>query len=370
MRFKAGNTDGLARAGTIELSHSIIETPAFMPCGTIGAVKGVSWSELEKLDYQLVLMNALHLYLRPGVDVLKDQGGIHMFSAWERSILTDSGGYQFFSLKGLYDIDDDGVSFQSPYDGSRHRFTPESVVDVQVGIGSDILMPLDHCAPGDASREMVIEAGDRTLRWLTRASGHFKKTAGENQALFGIIQGGTHPELRKLYLEKSAELDLPGYALGGISVGEDRVEGDEIVREITPLLPVDKPRYLMGVGLPEQVLDGIEWGIDLFDCVLPTRMARNGTLFTSRGRLNLRNSRFITDHEPLDSECACPTCRRYSRAYLSHLHKVGDPGVLGFLSIHNLAYYRKLVKDAGEAIKQAVFSNWKTEIIQKWAEGV
>ena len=370
MRFEVENIDGMARAGSIETSRTKIDTPAYMPCGTIGAVKAVRWSELEELDYKLVLMNALHLYLRPGIEVVDEVGGLHEFSTWRRSILTDSGGYQFFSLKGLYDIDDDGVSFQSPYDGTRHRFTPESVVEIQLALGSDIMMPLDHCAPGDASRDKVIEAGERTMDWLIRAAGRFRRSENQAQALFGIIQGGTHPDLRKKYVEKSSELDLHGYALGGISVGEDKDEGDRIVLEITPLLPENKPRYLMGVGLPGQILDGIESGIDMFDCVLPTRMARNGTLFTSRGRLNLRNSRFITDHEPLDPECSCSTCKRYSRAYLSHLHKVGEPGVLGLLSLHNLAYYRKLVSDARLAIMDGRFSSWKMETSGKWDEGV
>jgi queuine tRNA-ribosyltransferase len=370
MRFDVEKKDGHARAGLLETSRSIIETPAYMPCATIGAVKAVRWSELEELDFRVVLMNALHLYLRPGVDVVKKLGQIHDFTTWNRSILTDSGGYQFFSLKGLYNIDDDGVSFQSPYDGSRHRFTPESVVELQIGLGSDIIMPLDHCAPGDASRDVFIEAGERTLAWLQKAADRYRESSGKDQALFGIIQGGTHVDLRKEYVNKSAELNLDGYALGGISVGEDKDEGDQIVNLITPLMPDEKPRYLMGVGLPGQILDGIESGIDLFDCVLPTRMARNGTLFTSRGRLNLRNSRFISEHEPLDTECSCATCRKYSRAYLSHLHKVGEPGVLGLLSLHNLAYYRKLVSDARKAIKEGRFSSWKNEIIIKWGEGV
>ncbi|MCX6645261.1 MAG: tRNA guanosine(34) transglycosylase Tgt [bacterium] len=370
MRFEVEKKDGNARAGILETSRSKIETPAYMPCATIGAVKGVRWSELEELDFRIVLMNSLHLYLRPGADVVRELGQIHAFSTWRRSILTDSGGYQFFSLKGLYDIDDEGVSFQSPYDGSRHRFTPESVVELQIGLGSDIIMPLDHCAPGDASRDVVVEAGERTLNWLFKAASRYRDSVRDSQALFGIIQGGTHIDLRQEYVNKSAELNLDGYALGGISVGEDRDEGDQIVHEITPLMPHDKPRYLMGVGLPGQILDGIESGIDLFDCVLPTRMARNGTLFTSRGRLNLRNSRFISEHEPLDIECSCATCRKYSRAYLSHLHKVGEPGVLGLLSLHNLAYYRKLVSEARMAIKDKNFTSWKKETIGRWGEGV
>ena len=364
MSFEVIKTDGHARAGLLTTSHGTIETPAFMPCGTTGAVKAVRWSELEEIGYKLVLMNALHLHLRPGAEQVRASGGIQEFSSWKKSILTDSGGYQFFSLKGLFKIDSEGVSFQSPYDGSRHRFTPESVIDLQVELGSDIIMPLDHCAPGDASREEFKKAGDRTIEWLKRAKAHFEKVCDpQKQKLFGIVQGGTHIDLRKKYLELSAELDLPGYAMGGISVGEDKIEGDEVIKEIVPIFPKDKPRYLMGVGLPEQILSGIEAGIDLFDCVLPTRMARNGTLFTSQGRLNIKNSEYKSDGSPLDPDCDCATCRRYTRAYLSHLYKVNDPGVLGLLSVHNLAYYFRLVKDARAAITSLNYKEWVSRII-------
>ncbi len=366
VRFELVDTDGNARAGVIETAHSTIETPAFMPCGTIGAVKAVRWEELEELDYRLVLLNALHLYLRPGSEIVKQMGGIHKFTGWGSSILTDSGGYQFFSLKGLYRIDNEGVSFQSPYDGSSHRFTPESVIDIQVALGSDIIMPLDECAPGDAARKDVVDAGERTIRWLERAKRHFDDVGGDNQSLFGIIQGGTHLDLRGDYLERSVALGLGGYALGGISVGEDRERGDEVVKEIAPLLPADKLRYLMGVGLPGQILDGIACGIDMFDCVLPTRMGRNGTVFTSDGRLNLGNAKFKNDPEPLDPSCSCATCRRHSRAYLSHLHKIRDPGVLGLLSLHNLAYYRNLVREAREAIIAGRFGAWRAETQTDW----
>ncbi len=370
MRFDVAHTDSDARAGLIETCHGEIETPAFMPCATIGAVKAVRWNELEELDYRLVLMNALHLYLRPEADLVDNFGGVHEFSSWSGAILTDSGGYQFFSLKGLYEIDDSGVSFQSPYDGSRHRFTPESVIELQIKLGSDIMMPLDHCAPGDASRDEFIKAGERTIKWLAQAAGHFQKIGDRSkQALFGINQGGIHIDLRREYLERSAELDLSGYAIGGISVGEDREEGQNAVDEITPLMPANKPRYLMGVGLPGQILAGIGAGVDMFDCVLPTRMARNGTLFTSSGRINLKNSRFRNDSKPLDEECSCRTCQRYTRAYLAHLNRVGDPGVLGLLSVHNLAYYRKLVRDARDAIIKGYFNSWKSDIESKWNSG-
>jgi len=369
MNFKLEHTDGNARAGKIETTHGVISTPFFMPCGTIGAVKAVRWNELEELGYGVVLMNALHLHLRPGRDTVRTFGGLHEYTSWKGSILTDSGGYQFFSLKGLFEIDEGGVSFQSPYDGSRHRFTPESVMDLQMALGSDIIMPLDQCAPGDATREEFAVAAERTLNWLVKAKAHFERTDINSQALFGIIQGGTFEDLRLEYVEKSAELDLPGYALGGISVGEDRSEGEKIVNAIVPVMPADKPRYLMGVGLPGQILDGIEAGIDMFDCVLPTRMARNGTLFTSRGRLNIKNARMKEDAEPVDRSCGCDTCRRYSRAYLAHLYKAGDPGVLGLLSRHNLAYYKRLVDEAREAIEGDRFVEWKGTITAGWSEG-
>jgi queuine tRNA-ribosyltransferase len=368
MDFKLSGTDGNARAGVIMTSHGIIETPAFMPCGTTGAVKAVRWSELEELDYRLVLVNALHLYLRPGAATVGHLGGVQAFTGWPGAILADSGGYQFFSLKGLYTIDDDGVGFQSPYDGSAHRFTPESLVDIQVALGSDIIMPLDECAAGDAPRVKVIEAGERTLSWILRAAGHFKKVGNGNQALFGIVQGGVHLDLRRSCAERTFELDLPGYALGGISVGEDRGESEEVVERIAPTFPPHKPRYLMGVGLPAQVLHGIANGIDMFDCVLPTRMGRNGTVFTSTGRLNMGNSQFRIDPKPLDPQCSCPTCRRYSRAYLAHLHRIGDPGVLGLLSLHNLAYYRRLVRDARSAVEGGRFSAWRSDVEAVWDE--
>jgi len=366
MRFKVEHTDGDARAGIIETDHGRIPTPAFMPCATMGAVRAIRWNELEDLGYPMVLVNALHLHLRPGEDIVRNFGGLHDFSSWKKSILTDSGGYQFFSLKGLYDIDDDGVSFQSPYDGSRHRFTPESVVELQLSLAPDIMMPLDHCAPGDASREMIIEAGDRTLEWLKRAAKHLQKTGEKPRALFGIIQGGVEADLRRKYAELSGELDLPGYAIGGISVGEEQERGREIVDLTAPLLPSEKPRYLMGVGLPEQILDGIAAGVDLFDCVLPTRMARNGTLFTSTGRLNLKNSQYRTDPAPLDENCTCPTCRRYSRGYLAHLYKSGEPGVLGLLSVHNLAFYLRLVNEAREAVMDRRFDSWRKSFMSGW----
>ena len=366
MRFNLEHTDGKARAGSIETAHSRIDTPAFMPCATMGALRAVRWNEVEDLGFKMVLMNALHLHLRPGEDVIHELGGLHEFTSWKKSILTDSGGYQFFSLKGLYAIDDDGVSFQSPYDGSSHRFTPESVIDLQVKLRSDIMMPLDHCAPGDASRDMIIEAGDRTIAWLKRAKIHFGKADDGSQALFGIVQGGVEADLRKKYAGESSALDLPGYAIGGISVGEEREEGSEIVHLTAPLLPSEKPRYLMGVGLPEQILDGIAAGVDLFDCVLPTRMARNGTLFTSDGRLNLKNSQYRNDPKPLDENCLCPTCARYSRAYLAHSYKSGEPGVLGLLSIHNIAYYIRLVTEAREAILTDRFDSWRSSAHDRW----
>ena len=362
MKFEIIAKDGNARAGSITTSHGTIQTPAFMPCGTRGAVKAVRWEELEELGYEMVLMNALHLYLRPGVEIIKSLGGVGKFSGWNGSVLTDSGGYQFFSLKGLYEIDDDGVNFRSPYDGSLHRFAPENVMELQIALGADIVMPLDECASGDAPANKVLQAGERTLAWLSRAKKYFDLNADGNRALFGIVQGGTDIDIRKKILEKSAELDLPGYAMGGISVGEDKEEGDRVVREITPLFPENKPRYLMGVGLPIQIADGIESGIDLFDCVLPTRMGRNGTVFTSEGRLNMSNARFKSDSLPLDPMCPCRTCARFSRAYLSHLHKTGDPGVLGLLSFHNLAYYRSLVRDARKAIIDGNFSQWRLKL--------
>lgn len=368
MEFKLSASDGEARCGVIETQHARIETPVFMPCGTIGAVKAVRWSELEELGYQLVLMNALHLFLRPGHDCIKELGGVHSFTRWNRAVLTDSGGYQFFSLKGLFRIDDDGVTFQSPYDGSKHHFNPEKVIEIQTALGSDIIMPLDHCPHGNASRREIIESGERTIAWLKRAYEKFNAIGNDSQALFGIVQGGTELDLRIEYLERLQEYNLSGYALGGISVGEERAKGDEVVSRIAPRLPSNKPRYLMGVGLPDQILHGVECGIDMFDCVLPTRMARNGTLFTSRGRVNITNSRYRRDQLPLDEKCACPTCARYSKAYLAHLFRAGDPGVLGHLTIHNLSYYRELLIGAKTAIIERRFANWKNEIESGWQE--
>jgi queuine tRNA-ribosyltransferase len=349
-----------ARAGTLALSHGLVQTPIFMPVGTQATVKTLSPEELEGLGAQIILSNTFHLYLRPGLDIVKQAGGLHAFMNWKLPMLTDSGGFQVFSLADMRKIDDDGVSFQSPSDGSRHRFTPESAIDIQIGLGADIIMAFDECVAYPCDEAGAARAVERTTQWAQRCLDHFKAKGDPNaQALFGIVQGSTYPHLRQLSARQLVALDFPGYAIGGLSVGEPRQSMLAILEALEGELPPDKPRYLMGVGTPEELWEGVERGIDMFDCVMPTRIARNGTLFTSRGRIVLRNARYRDDFSRPDPECGCYTCSHYSLAYLRHLTVTGEIFGLRLNSLHNLAYMLGLCSRMRKAIENGTFSQEK-----------
>jgi queuine tRNA-ribosyltransferase len=326
-----------------------IETPIFMPVGTAGTVKGLTVGELraEPLDARIVLGNTYHLYLRPGLDVVSTLGGLHRMMAWDRPILTDSGGFQVFSLGDLNAIDDDGVTFRSHIDGSPHRFTPERSMEIQATLGSDIAMAFDQCPPGDAPRELVLRAMARTTAWARRC---LAAPRAPGQALFGIVQGGTDVELRRRHLEELAPLGFDGLAIGGLSVGEPIPEMYRVLDAFADELPADRPRYLMGVGTPDDLRRAVAAGIDMFDCVMPTRNARNGQLFTSQGKVVISNACHRLDAAPLDPECPCETCTRYSRAYLRHLFLAREILYSRLATLHNLTYYLRLVRTLREEI--------------------
>src|SRR5438132_4179688 len=364
--FTLHATEGAARAGTLRTAHGDVPTPAFMPVGTKGTVKSVDPQELRELGAAIVLGNTYHLHFRPGDELIAELGGLHEFMGWDGPILTDSGGFQVFSLRDtLLDVDDDGVTFRSVYDGAPARFTPEAVAASQANVGSDISMCLGICPPADVPREELAEAVRRTTAWAERQR-HAPRAPG--QLRFGISQGGSDPELRARSIEELVPLDFDGYALGGLSVGEDRATMFDAVGWSAPLLPAGKPRYFMGIGDPEGILEVITSGIDMFDCVLPTRTARTGSALTWEGRLNMRNARFARDPRPLDESCACPACSRFSRAYIRHL--VNQQEILGLrlLSLHNLRFLIDLVAAARQAIERGEFHPWKDEALEQ-AEG-
>jgi queuine tRNA-ribosyltransferase len=344
-----------ARRGRLHTPHGIVETPVFMPVGTAGSVKTLDNRDLDELGAQLVLANTYHLYLRPGPDVVRALGGLHGFTNCRKPFLTDSGGFQVFSLSDFRKITEEGVRFASHIDGSRHLFTPELSVEVQEALGADIIMAFDECIPYPAEEEYVRQSTERTVRWTQRCLAAKKR---DDQALFGIVQGGMNEELRRWSVEQTVALDLPGYALGGLSVGESKDQMMHITAVTTPLLPANRPRYVMGVGHPEDILEMIGYGVDMFDCVMPTRNARTGTLYTSAGRLNIRNAQYKDDDRPLDPACACSTCRQYHRAYLRHLFLADEPSVLRLLTIHNLAFYFRLLDDARQAIANGTFFDY------------
>mgnify|MGYP005844369255 CR=1 FL=1 len=352
MRFEilARSPISHARRGRLHTPHGVIETPVFMPVGTQATVKTLSQEELEQLGFQIILGNTYHLYLRPGDERIARLGGLHRFMRWERALLTDSGGFQVFSLAPLRHIDDDGATFRSHLDGSEHRFTPERAVQIQRNLGSDIMMALDECPPYPASREEVAQATERTYRWALRCRAEWQKQPNQ-QALFGIIQGGVHEDLRQTSLQQITELNLPGYAIGGVSVGEPLEAMRQVVEWVAPRMPADKPRYLMGVGTPDDILHAVQHGVDVFDCVLPTRLARHHAVFTRNGRINLRNAQYQERDEPIDPTCDCPVCQRYSLAYLHHLFRAGE--MLGYrlATYHNLAFYARLMAQIRQRIE-------------------
>jgi queuine tRNA-ribosyltransferase len=338
---------GKGRAGRLVTPHGEIETPVFMPVGTLASVKGVSQDTLEELGAQIILGNTYHLYLRPGIETVRRTGGLHQFMAWPRAVLTDSGGFQVFSLNELRKVTEEGVRFRSHLDGSAHFFSPESATEAQIRLGADIIMAFDECTEYPADRDRMRASMELTLRWAARCKKCFEEhkrevpwgDSGHSQALFGIVQGGMDCELRKESAERTIEVGFDGYAVGGLSVGEPRSLTREIVESTLEHLPADKPRYLMGVGTPEEIADYASLGIDMMDCVLPTRAARHGLLFTSEGRISIKQARYAQDEGPLDPNCACRVCRRYSRAYLRHLYASGEVLAQVLNTIHNLSFY-------------------------------
>jgi queuine tRNA-ribosyltransferase len=343
-----------ARAGRIHTAHGIIETPVFMPVGTQATVKGMMQRDLEtELDAHIILANTYHLFLRPGHELIRKLGGLHQFMSWPRAILTDSGGFQVFSLSDLRKISEDGVLFRSHLDGDAHLFTPESTVDVQFALGSDIMMPLDECLEYPSSHEAANQAMRRTVRWAQSAYRYFERRVDETgsaSALFPIVQGSMFADLRRDCATELLELNAPGYAIGGLSVGEPRVLSLEMTEVTTPLLPRDRPRYVMGVGMPEELPEYVARGVDMMDCVLPSRNARNGCLFTSAGRVIIKQARYKDDPAPLDANCHCLTCRTYSRAYLRHLFQAGEMLFSTLATIHNLKYYLDMMRQMRQAI--------------------
>lgn len=358
-----------ARAGWFQTDHGIVETPIFMPVGTQGTVKAVNQHYLEhEIKAQIVLSNTYHLYLRPGTEILEAAGGLHNFINWNKPILTDSGGYQVFSLTELRKLKENGVEFRSHLDGSKHFFTPEKVIQIQRSIGSDIVMVLDECAPYPCDYEYAKNSVQLTSNWAVLNKNAFINSEPKyehNQFLFGIIQGSVYKDLRKKSAEDLLELDFDSYAIGGLAVGEPIDQMYELVDYTTDLMPVDRPRYLMGVGRPENILESIARGVDMFDCVMPTRNARNANVFTWNGTLSMRNSKYKDDFRPLDENCQCYTCRNFTRAYIRHLFIAEEILALELASIHNLYFYLELVRQARTKIIDDTFSSWKNEIINK-----
>ena len=349
LEFKIHAMRGSLREARMMLPHGVVETPAFMPVGTAASVKAVPQHLLEELDAQIILGNTYHLYLRPGHELVRGMGGLHRFMSWERPILTDSGGFQVFSLNELRKVTADGVEFRSHLDGSKHFFSPEHSMDVQIALGSDICMAFDECTEYPADRERARKSLDMTLRWSERSKRHFdahkherpwgESFAGQTPSLFGIVQGGMYKDLRRESAERLVEMDFPGYAIGGLSVGEPRELTREVIAETLPYLPADRPRYVMGVGYPDEIAEYAAMGVDMMDCVLPTRAARHGLLFTSEGRVNIKNKQYAQDEGPPDPNCECMVCQRYSRAYLRHLMTAQEPLAAVLNTLHNLAFY-------------------------------
>ena len=364
VRFELRATDGPARRGTLTTGHGVVQTPAFMPVGTRATVKTLGSEDLHALGVQMALANTYHLYLRPGVDVVSAAGGLHRFMACSCALLTDSGGFQVMSLAGLNTVRNEGVTFQSHLDGSRHLLTPELSVDVQARLGADVVMCLDECVPAGAGRAAASTAVRRTQAWAERCvagRGTRFATYDYPQALWGIVQGWIDAELRRESAAGLVDLDFPGYAIGGLAVGEPKPAMLEVLELMDGLLPATRPRYLMGVGYPEDLVAAVARGVDFFDCVLPTRNARNGMAFTRRGRLGVRNAALAQDHGPLDPDCGCPVCLRYSRAYVRHLHQAGEILGLRLVTYHNLHFYLGLMQEIRAAIEAGRFAAWAAE---------
>ena len=374
LEFTLKKTSGKARRGEMKLNHGVVQTPIFMPVGTYGTVKAMAPNELEEIGSQIILGNTFHLWLRPGLDVIEKHGGLHQFMGWDKPILTDSGGFQVFSLKGLRKITEEGVKFASPINGDKLFLTPEVSMQIQRVLNSDIVMVFDECTPykindRPATEEEAAKSMRMSLRWARRSKDEFVRLGNPN-ALFGIVQGGMYEHLREESLEGLKEIGFHGYAVGGLSVGEPKEEMHRIMEKIVWQLPEDKPRYLMGVGTPEDLVEGVSQGIDMFDCVMPTRSARNGWLFTRYGDIKIRNSKYKDDLRPLDPTCDCYACKHFSRAYLHHLQKVNE--ILGarLNTIHNLHYYLHLMQEIRDALDADRFEEWKAEFYENRARGV
>ena len=357
-----------ARLGRIHTPHGVIDTPVFAPVGTQGSVKTLISEDLEKLGVQLILGNTYHLYLRPGMEIIKKAGGLHNFMSWKGAILTDSGGFQVFSLEQLRKITEEGVEFRSHIDGSPHFLSPEKATEIQLTLGSDIVMCFDECPPYPCTEEQAKKALDQTTRWAARCKDAFAKGAAPGAALYAITQGSIYPALRRASTEQLIDLDFPGYALGGLSLGEPKAATLEMVQLSTEILPKNKPRYLMGVGTPEDLWEAVALGIDQFDCVLPTRNGRNGQLFTSHGKLNIKNAPYKDDLTPPDPECDCDLCGRYTRAYLHHLFRAGELSALRLASLHNIAFLIKLMRKIRQSLTQGTFLKDKEMFLKQYQE--
>lgn len=381
--WKVTASDGNARTGILKTRRSVIETPVFMPVGTQGTVKGVRFEWLEnELDARIILGNTYHLFLRPGVEIIRHLGGLHKFSSWNRSLLTDSGGFQVFSLTDLRKLTEEGVEFRSHLDGSKKFLSPEVSMDIQAALGSEIVMVFDECPPGDAGHEATRRSLELTARWAARSKVRFNElqesgmdtgfvddaSLSGRQALFGIIQGAGHLDLRQESLENTVEIGFDGYAIGGLSVGEEKSVMYEVLDFLAHKMPETAPRYLMGVGTPEDLIEAVNSGVDMFDCVIPTRNGRTGSAFTSRGKLNIRNAKFAQDSGPLDPECECSVCSRYSLGYLRHLYQAGEMTASIMISHHNLSFFMQTMNKAREAIRTSAFQAFRKEFLSKLTE--
>lgn len=374
MKFDIAKKDSgtSARAGKLTLAHGVIDTPIFMPVGTQGTVKTLSAEELEQINAQIILSNTYHLYLRPGQEVIHQAGGLHQFMNWQKPILTDSGGYQVFSLAELNKVKIEGVRFQSHLDGSYHFFSPESVIEIQRSLGSDIMMVLDECTSYPCTLDQAIESNRITLNWAERSLKAFLNSQplyGFNQTLFAIVQGSTYEEVRRQSANALVDMDFPGYAIGGLSVGEPKEAMFEMTHVCTEILPEVKPRYLMGVGKPEDLVEAISLGVDMFDCVMPTRNGRKGTVFTRTGPLVVKNARYKKDFSPIDPECRCYTCRNFTRAYIRHLFKAEEILGMRLASLHNLYFYLELMRQARESILLDQYLYWKKAFLEQYFSG-
>ncbi|HEX5702957.1 MAG TPA: tRNA guanosine(34) transglycosylase Tgt [Pyrinomonadaceae bacterium] len=380
LEFQVQARDGEARAGILTTRRGEIETPVFMPVGTAGTVKGIRFEELEAadLDARIILGNTYHLWLRPGIEVIKACGGLHNFIGWERAMLTDSGGFQVWSLAEIRKVTEEGTEFRSHIDGALCFLSPEISMEVQTVLGAEIAMAFDECPPGQIDPDAARRSMELTLRWAQRSKeAHLELQSravgtalSEGQALFGILQGASHLDLRRESLERTVEIGFDGYAIGGLSVGEEKPVMLEIIEDIAPRMPVDQPRYLMGVGTPEDLVESVARGIDMFDCVLPTRNGRTGQAFTSRGKLNIKNARFAADKRPLDEACPCSVCRRHSRAYLRHLYLAGEMLASILLTHHNLAFFLDTMRHVRQAIRSGQFAQFRREFTEQLSSGL